>query len=351
MKFSIIVPVYKIPYDMLRKCLNSILEQSYRDFEVVIIDDESPDKCGEICDEFVRRDSRFRVIHQKNAGLSVVRNVGFEESSGEWVCFVDGDDWIEKDALKVGAELLKHISSDTDVLICDAFVEFEDRTELDYFLGEETNNILEFRGNDKIKLIDLFLPRYRVKTRNRIWADIGSTWARFYKRSFILDNNLKSVPGLRRTQDNIFNLYVIDKASLICYSCKHIYHYRIRNESAARKFDKRIVENFLALYKEYMKYVDYIGDKEFEQRVYNKLVWQFTRIFANYYAHPSNILTVSKTISLIRQDLAIKEFKDAINNCDTRKQRFKIRLFHFLLKRKFYCLALCISKINEKHRK
>ena len=56
MKFSIIVPVYKIPYDMLRKCLNSILEQSYRDFEVVIIDDESPDKCGEICDEFVRRE-------------------------------------------------------------------------------------------------------------------------------------------------------------------------------------------------------------------------------------------------------------------------------------------------------
>ena len=92
---SIIVPVYNVePY--LRKCLDSIVNQTYRDLEILVIDDGSTDGSGKICDEY-KRDERVKVFHMKNRGLSCARNLGLDEAQGEWIGFVDSDDWIEPD--------------------------------------------------------------------------------------------------------------------------------------------------------------------------------------------------------------------------------------------------------------
>lgn len=96
---SVIVPVYNVePY--LRKCIDSILAQTYRDFELILIDDGSPDNCGAICDEYAAQDSRIRVIHQGNCGVSVARNTGLDAAKGEYVSFVDSDDWIDNEYLE-----------------------------------------------------------------------------------------------------------------------------------------------------------------------------------------------------------------------------------------------------------
>lgn len=92
---SVIVPVYKVePY--LRKCVDSILNQTYTNLEVILVDDGSPDNCGAICDEYARKDSRVRVIHKENGGQASARNAALEVSSGEYVAFVDGDDWLDE---------------------------------------------------------------------------------------------------------------------------------------------------------------------------------------------------------------------------------------------------------------
>ena len=91
---SIIVPVYKVePY--LRRCVDSILNQTYRNLEVILVDDGSPDNCGSICDAYAKQDSRVKVIHKENGGLSSARNAGLDVMSGAYVGFVDSDDWIE----------------------------------------------------------------------------------------------------------------------------------------------------------------------------------------------------------------------------------------------------------------
>lgn len=95
---SIIVPVYKVE-QYLSKCIESILSQSFPDWELLLIDDGSPDKSGEICDEYSLKDSRIRVFHKVNGGVSSARNFGLEESEGEWIVFVDSDDWLPKTAL------------------------------------------------------------------------------------------------------------------------------------------------------------------------------------------------------------------------------------------------------------
>ena len=100
---SVIVPVYKVE-PFLSRCVDSLLNQTYRDFELILVDDGSPDSCGDICDRYARQDSRVHVIHQQNGGLSAARNTGIvhclEESSSDWLAFVDSDDWVHPQYLQ-----------------------------------------------------------------------------------------------------------------------------------------------------------------------------------------------------------------------------------------------------------
>lgn len=95
-KISIIIPVYKVePY--LRQCLDSVVNQTYKNLEIILVDDGSPDNCGAICDEYAKKDERIRVIHKRNEGLPAARNEGIRAATGEWLAFVDSDDWCELD--------------------------------------------------------------------------------------------------------------------------------------------------------------------------------------------------------------------------------------------------------------
>lgn len=97
---SVIVPVYRVePY--IEKCIDSIVNQTYERLEIILVDDGSPDTCGEICDRYAKEDSRIRVIHKENGGLSDARNVGMERASGEYIAFIDSDDWIEPNMIEV----------------------------------------------------------------------------------------------------------------------------------------------------------------------------------------------------------------------------------------------------------
>ena len=108
---SIIVPVYNAE-NFLRRCIDSILAQSYTDFELLLVDDGSPDNCGAICDEYATQDSRVRVLHKENGGVSSARNLGLDNAQGEWVTFIDSDDWVESDFLEK-----MMISADTDLVV------------------------------------------------------------------------------------------------------------------------------------------------------------------------------------------------------------------------------------------
>ena len=93
---SIIVPVYKVE-NVLHYCIDSILNQTYNNFELILIDDGSPDSSGKICNEYAKRDLRIKVFHKENEGVSVARNTGIELAKGKYICFVDSDDYIQRD--------------------------------------------------------------------------------------------------------------------------------------------------------------------------------------------------------------------------------------------------------------
>lgn len=97
--FSIIVPVYDVE-QYLENCINSVLNQSFRHFQLILVDDGSKDSSGEICDRFAQKDSRVKVIHKPNAGVSAARNTGIDIATGQFICFIDSDDWIESEYLQ-----------------------------------------------------------------------------------------------------------------------------------------------------------------------------------------------------------------------------------------------------------
>ena len=99
MKFSIIVPVYNVE-KYLNQCVDSIMNQTYKDIEIILVDDGSPDNCPKMCDEYKEKDSRIKVIHKPNGGLSDARNEGLKVVSGDYIAFIDSDDWIELDAFE-----------------------------------------------------------------------------------------------------------------------------------------------------------------------------------------------------------------------------------------------------------
>ena len=123
-EISVIVPVYKTPKEYLDKCVESIVGQTVKDIELILIDDGSPDECGKYCDEYAKIDSRIKVIHQKNSGVSAARNAGIEAAQGNWIAFVDSDDWLDENAFEYA---LKYADGNDMVIWC-TYLEEENKT-------------------------------------------------------------------------------------------------------------------------------------------------------------------------------------------------------------------------------
>lgn len=112
---SVIVPIYKVE-KYLNQCIESLIHQTYKDLEIILVDDGSPDKCGEICDEYALNDTRIKVIHQKNSGVAAARNAGLRKATGEYIAFVDSDDWIKPEMFEVLKNYLELYEK--DLAIC-----------------------------------------------------------------------------------------------------------------------------------------------------------------------------------------------------------------------------------------
>lgn len=108
---SVIVPVYKVE-KYIKKCIESIINQTYENLEIILVDDGSPDNCGKICDEYAKKDKRIKVIHKENGGVSSARNLGLEKSNGQYITFIDSDDWIEEEYCEILLTTLKEQNAD-----------------------------------------------------------------------------------------------------------------------------------------------------------------------------------------------------------------------------------------------
>ena len=152
-KISVIVPVYKVE-KYLDRCVESIVNQTYKNLEIILVDDGSPDNCPVICDAWAKKDERIQVIHKENGGLSSARNAALDISTGEYVCFVDSDDWIDSDMIEV---LVRCVSEKkADVAMCGFYMDYSGERESDHV--SSGSRVIEGEGIFKAFILDEIRP-------------------------------------------------------------------------------------------------------------------------------------------------------------------------------------------------
>ena len=139
---SVIVPVYKVEF-YLSECIESILKQTYQNLEIILVDDGSPDDCGSICDKYAQQDKRIKVFHKNNEGLSEARNYGIERATGDYLSFVDSDDWIEPDMFETLVSVV--VVNDSDIVCCGYYREYNGYKETILKIDKIIGNIVDLQ--------------------------------------------------------------------------------------------------------------------------------------------------------------------------------------------------------------
>lgn len=172
---SIIVPVYNVE-SYLEQCIDSILAQTYKNLEIILVDDGSTDRSGEICDRYAEQDSRIRVVHQVNNGSSRARNAGLEICHGDYLGFIDGDDYVAPDMYRILLDNLRR--EDADISVCDSYAVFPDHIEI----SEHENVFFAFSGKKAAE--SLFI-------RNKTFSGGVKrvVWNKLYRRSVFFSEN------------------------------------------------------------------------------------------------------------------------------------------------------------------
>ena len=215
-KISIIVPVYKVE-KYLDKCVESIVNQTYKNLEIILVDDGSPDNCPKMCDEWAKKDERIKVIHKENGGVSSARNLGIDEATGEYVCFVDSDDWVEPNYAET---LLVRLKEDkTDCVVC---------------------NLTRFgyKNTTFFEIEDAVVP---FKTFNSQQKNLGREiftmpWNKIYKTSVLKENNVRFKEKINFSEDTIFVYDYLSFCQSVSILSASLYNYNVVASVASKKF-------------------------------------------------------------------------------------------------------------------
>lgn len=232
---SLIVPMYNVE-KTLPRCVESILKQTHKNIEIILVDDESPDKCGEMAENYAKQDKRVKVIHQKNKWLGGARNSGLRIATGKYVCFVDSDDYLRLDMCEKLLSCLEQ--KPADVVAFDFYSVSKD--------GEikDSNRlpIIPDKLYEGRKVQDLLYP---IIISSHI---MNGACMKIYNRNFLIDNNLFFDETVRYAEDYVFCLELFPKITSFVYYNKPCYYYAENSESIMHSIDPHLVDKFVILY-------------------------------------------------------------------------------------------------------
>ena len=230
---SLIVPIYNVE-KFLPSCIESIMRQTYKNIEIILVDDGSPDSCPQICDEYAEKDERIRVIHQKNKGLSGARNTGIANAQGEYLVFVDSDDTVEPTMVE---DLYTYATeNDCAIVACGRNYVFEDGQVI-CKITDETSKVYNFED--------------AMHEMNTFTLFDMSAWAKIYKKE--LFESIRFPEG-KLSEDYYIAYKLFDMAQSIGYVAKPLYNYLQRQSSISR--NKKINHDFAYAAKEQMDFLD-----------------------------------------------------------------------------------------------
>lgn len=253
-EISIIIPVCNAEH-YLPKCLNSVLGQTFKNIEVICINDGSTDRSAEILQRFSTKDNRIRVVHQKNGGVSSARNTALHYVKGKYILFLDSDDWIDHGTCETAFRTIQEHRA--DVVFWSYIREFKDDSKPKMIYKEEC---IVFEDETKKSLQRRFIGLYGEELSQPENADaVGTVWGKLYKSTLIIENKLtfESLEEIGTSEDAYFNLKVFNYVDKAVYINRYFNHYRKDNEtSETAVYNKELFVQWNALFDLMEKYIE-----------------------------------------------------------------------------------------------
>lgn len=335
---SIIVPIYKVePY--LHQCIDSILAQTFEDFELILVDDGSPDNCPAICDEYATLDKRIKVIHKPNGGLVSTRKAGLRVARGEYVGFVDGDDWIESDMFSSLCQAAKQYI--TDIIICDVIHSYPDK---------KIRHVQPIKPGlyDKNSM-ERFVYPYMLYSGIFFKFGLHPSVCNKIFRRYLLENNLYRVSETIQIGEDAACTYpcLLDANSIYIMNNRYLYYYRQIPSSITKCYDSEYLKNILELY-------DLMRDINREKNIYDmteQLCYYLSFLViaaVNNEINENNKKSSNEKSKFLKSISKNEDIHEALEEVSTAGILIKYKLYIWLLReRKSGILNFVVSMIRR----
>lgn len=316
-KFSIVVPIYNVE-KYIGQLVESLQKQTLNEIEIILVDDGSPDKSGEICDKYASEDKRIKVIHKKNGGVSAARNDGLDVAQGEYIMFCDSDDWLPLDALENLYNEGKR--TDADIVIGEVYQSEDGNDKMARFYSQN------FTSEDSAfirKLIQADMYRTYCPMPHPVGPAFGygGPWNKAVKLSLIKDNGIKfdvRVKGI--FDDIIYTAYILANARKVSYIQEPVYYYRIIPTSITRTYKANALEINEAIFNSWKEFIDkYDQDGMFNKPFYAVVIRRFVDILPIYFLSSKNPKSLGERLGEMKKVINMPIYQEAINNVDPEK--------------------------------
>ena len=318
-KISVILPVYKVE-KYIDQCMNTVLNQTYQNLEIILVDDGSPDNCGKICDEYQKKDARIKVIHKKNGGAPAARNDALKIATGDWIAYVDPDDWIEpeafEEALKVG------LRDNSDIVIFNTYIN----------TGDQQREVKAFPNDfctDDRKIIQAMQLSSLSKNYSPFsdnWSQ-GFPWDKIYRADFLKEHNVLWPINVKANDDVIYTIHAFQFARRISYFDRTFYHYRMNPESIGHKYMPDRVKVDHDIYVEMMRIKElYHLGSDYDLALYSRIMRNVWLSLGRCFFHPQNTKSLRQKLKDIGEMLDDEIISNAFKKAERDKMERRIRI-------------------------
>lgn len=323
MKISVIIPVYNVE-QYLSQCIDSVISQTYKNLEIILVNDGSQDRSGRICDDYAEKDLRIRVLHQKNSGVSVARNAGISIAIGQYITFVDSDDWILPEMYENMMNCVKD-SSPIDVVMCDTAV-------VSKTSKHEVSEKIRAGLYTKQEIVTELYPTL-LATEDFGKIPIISACTCLIQRDLVLKNDIYFDPSLKFSEDYLYMAKLMLHANSYCYlKGQYFYNYRQYEVSRSKKFDLAWWPTLLDLHDKLDLLLADSKEYNFQKQLDLQLVHSSLLVSGNI--SKTETIYFSEKLKLLREVFANHELGLAFSRLDFKKQSTSQKIVLRLIKHK-----------------
>lgn len=330
---SFIIPAYNAE-QYIEECLESICLQDGIEKEIIVIDDGSKDNTLNILDECQKKYDNIQVVKQEHRGASVARNTGIELAKGRWICFVDSDDYLAGDCIR---DIIKQCTGNEDVIFAE-YSKVKDGEVSSYIYSEQNEEFEE-------KNFEVFQRATLNKNYNPLNLQVVTPWTKLYKGDFLKESNVRFTPGVRKSQDLLFNFEVYQKAVKGKYIHKQMYAYRYNKESLCNKYLPGVIEDYLKQAEKIKGLLNSYGKFDaMKSDFYFRCGVNFMFSIRLDYAHADNSKTYKERKSDFLEALEYKEIKKALLELNTNELTLIEKILWHCVKRKNFRLICFLNR-------